>query len=210
MAQFMQRDFGRLAARACLAPLAAILCANAAPMIDADPAGPVLMDGKCSDATWQSAKAHALGNETRIRFAADENFLYVCLEPPLNSFANVDIYVQHGGAIHNLHASAQLGERTKSDSAWPDYQWWNQRGWAANWLPYVGRRPDGDRSRPPFGFVDGREFQIERSKFPGSTLQLMVHVHELATPAGMSGEERFPTAANEDAPQTWIALRMTG
>jgi hypothetical protein len=182
--------------------------ADAPPTITPDRAGPVLMDGACADRTWQEARAYPLADGASVRFAADREFLYICVTPPPESYANVDLYIGHGDGIDNLHASAQLGERRKGAAGWPDYQWWNHRGWAANWTPFTGMRLEGERPRARFGFVPGREFQIARSKYPRPTLGIMVHVHELATPAGPTGEARFPAGASDDAPGSWARLQL--
>lgn len=190
---------------------AAIGLGGAAPVpqaISAGKAGPVLMDGACADASWKAAQAHALGHGAAARFLADRDFLYVCVDAPADSYANVDLYLRHGGRLYNLHASAQLGERVRAEAGWPDFQWWNHQGWAANWLPFRGMRRDGETARAQFGFPAGREFQIARARFPGDRLELMVHVHELATPDGLTGEGRFPAAAKEDDPGSWVTLRL--
>ena len=182
--------------------------AKASQVIKPDRAGQVLMDGACTDPTWQNARAYPLEHGATVRFAANRDFLYICVTPPANSYANVDLYLRHAGGIDNLHASAQLGERTMGASGWPDYQWWNHRGWAANWTPYTGLRLDGERPRVRFGFVPGREFQIARSKYPDRTLDVMVHVHELATPDGPTGETHFPAGAREGDPANWARLLL--
>lgn len=192
-------------------PGAALLlmgAAGAPPAITPDRAGAVLVDGACTDRTWQAARAYTLAHGASVRFAANRDFLYICVTPPAESYANVDLYLRHAGGIDNLHASAQLGERMKGAAGWPDYQWWNHRGWAANWTPYTGMRLEGERPRVRFGFVPGREFQIARNKYPGRTLDLMVHVHELATPAGLTGEAFFPAGARDDDPRSWARLRL--
>jgi hypothetical protein len=195
-----------LAASAVAAFLAVPL--QAAPVIHADPAGPILVDGSCEDAVWQAATRHEIGLEATVSFVANNDFLYVCVEAPAKSYANVDLYFLSGTLLHNLHASAQLGERLKSPSGWPEFQWWNQKGWTANWLAYVGPRTENGRQLPPFRFAPGREFQIARSKFPGTELRLMLHVHELATETGMQGEVRYPARAREEDPQSWTTLHI--
>jgi len=194
------------------ATIAAFLAipAQAAPVVHPSPAGPILMDGNCDDAAWQRAGVQDIGAGARLRFAASADFVYVCIEAPPESFANADLYIFDGTSVYNLHASAQLGERVKSEDGWPDYQWWNHHGWAANWLPYVGRRVENGRDVPRFRFAAGREFQIARSKFAGSEWRLMIDVHELATESGMNGEARYPALAREEDPQTWARLVIPG
>lgn len=184
--------------------------AGAPPVIKPDRAGPVLMDGACTDRTWQTARAYPLAHGASIRFAANRDFLYVCVDPPAGSFANVDLYIRHDGKLYNLHSSAQLGERVKGEAGWPDWQWGNNLGWTSNWLPWRGIRQDGGQARPRFDTVPGREMQIARTKFPKRTFDLMVHVHELATPAGMIGEDRFPAGAHDDDPASWARLQLGG
>ena len=40
------------------------------------------MDGACTDPTWQNARAYPLEHGATVRFAANRDFLYVCVTPP--------------------------------------------------------------------------------------------------------------------------------
>lgn len=184
--------------------------AEAAPILHANAAGPILMDGNCDDAAWQRAGVQDIGAGARLRVTASDDFVYICIEGPPESFTNVDLYILNGTSVYNLHASAALGERIRSDDGWPAYQWWNHHGWTANWLPYLGRRVENGREVARFAFAAGREFQIARSKFPSSEWRVMVDVHELATDTGMDGEARYPALAREDDPNSWARLVISG
>jgi hypothetical protein len=62
------------------------------------------------------------------------------------------------GSIHDLHASAKLGERELQGGKWPgDWRnWWNNRGWVAN----VSQVESFEKRA--FVLANVREYQIER------------------------------------------------
>jgi hypothetical protein len=56
----------------------------------------------------------------------------VAVRPKGGAFS-VDLYFDRRDtrAILDLHASAKLGEREGTFGKWPEWLWWNNRGWAA-------------------------------------------------------------------------------
>lgn len=167
--------------------------------------GPVLMDGRCTDDAWRTAESRSLGNGVSIRFLKDASFLYVCVEPPADSFATFDLYLQtKEGQFLNLHASAQLGERVRGEASWPDFTWGNNANWAANVNQFAGFDRAAMRSR--FANAIGREMQISRAKLGGNgSFPMMATIQQISTPEGMA-TVRFPENADEDAPATWGTL----
>lgn len=186
-----------------LLPAALLALAAAAPApIQADSAGPILVDGSCADAGWAKARRHDLGHGATLRVAADANHVWLCVDPPAESYATVDLYLRDGqGAVHNLPASAQLGERVRGVGGWPDYSWWNNSGWYANPVEFTGMRDGRAQFRPS----RGREMQIARRKFPGKSWTLMLEVRAL----GSAGAEAvFPAGATQDDPASWATVRL--
>lgn len=186
-----------------LMPIALLALAAAAPApIKADKAGPILVDGSCDDAGWARAKAYELGHGATLRIAANADFLFLCVAPPAGSYSTVDVYLRDAdGRLHNLHASAQLGERVKDAAGWPDYDWWNNRDWYANPVEFTGMR----EGRAQFRTSRGREMQIARRKFPGGSWALMLEVRALGA---ANAEAVFPAGAKESHPATWATVRL--
>lgn len=169
-------------------------------------AGPLLVDGRCTDAAWADAERRMLGHGTDVRFLADAHFVYVCVSPPADSFATLDLFFQTGdGQALNLHASAQLGERVKSGAAWPDFEWGNNARWTGNTNRYVDY--DRERGRVRFAYAEGRELQIDRSLLGRGVVPMMAVIQQIRTPDGMA-TLRFPANADEDNQATWGTLRL--
>ncbi|MFC3714037.1 hypothetical protein ACFOMD_15805 [Sphingoaurantiacus capsulatus] len=186
-----------------LMPAALLALAAAAPApIKADKAASMLMDGHCTDAAWTRAKGHDIGHGANLKIAADADFVWLCVTPPAESYATADLYlVDKAGAIHNLHASAQLGERVKGASGWPDYVWGNNVGWYGNPVAFSGAR----EGRVQFTPSKGRELQIARSKYPGDRWTLMLEVRALGA---ANTETVFPAGAKEDDTKTWVTVQL--
>lgn len=184
-----------------LLPLALLMTTAAAP-ISADKASAILVDGKCTDATWRRARSHDMGQGATVKFAADRDFVWLCIIPPPESFGSVDVYLRDtAGALHNLHSSAQLGERLRGADGWPGWTWWNNRDWYGNPV-YTYRKRDGE-----FGFrpSEGREMQIARSRFPGRTWTLMIDLQAIGP---NNVQTMFPAGAKVDDPSTWATLTL--
>lgn len=152
----------------------------------------ILVDGRVDPAEWSKAGSLSIPAQPVpfvLRYQRDEKYLYLALEiPPPPSPFGLDLYVDRGGAgpLLNLHASAKLGEREGAIGRWPDWVWWNNRGWIAN----VGRI---DTFEPRRFVPDGaKELQIELDRLGSgkTSLSFDVYLGAEATALPAEGKER--------------------
>lgn len=122
----------------------------------------------------------------------------------------VDIFLEDAaGRVHQLHASAQIGERALADTLWgdwdnPAWRWGNHVDWIANEAKVDSAQPAGlpfsARAYP----ADGTEFQIRRSRFPGGRWRIRVDVGLFS---GNGDTCTFPNGAGR-GPSTWAVLEL--
>jgi hypothetical protein len=123
------------------------------------PGKAVLVDGKLERDEWSDAKQFVASESISIFFKRDHKYLYIAVKPKAGLFS-VDLYlVQNAGSVSDLHASAKLGERQGMFGNFPDWIWWNNRGWVAN----VSRV----KTFEPREFLpdEAKEYQITMSRF---------------------------------------------
>ena len=137
-----------------------------------------LFDGRCDKDEWQSAIKFELPAKTAVYLMHDDHSLYVCAKGKAEDYAVIDIYIENAktGYLHNLHASAQLGERVFNGKEWSRSDRWNLKGWSGFWVPYAGRVESEDGLKPKFLKGSHREMQILRKKFIGDTWNIMISV----------------------------------
>lgn len=195
-----------LSAGLCLCLLASP--AVAVPSLSIGDAGPVLLDGRCEAGEWADAARHAVSDRISLLLQQDERFLYVCVLSPEESMNTLDVYLQAADrpGLVNLHASAQVGQRTRGEDGWPDYVWWNHEGWYSPAVPYIGIQRDGERVRPQFKPGIPREMQIEKSRFGAYPWRVMFVVGGERDEAGNWINRRFPESAGEDSTDGWLRL----
>lgn len=162
------------------------------------PAGsPVLPDGRMEPHEWDDALALPLGDGAVARIKRDATFLYVGVQPATAEQYGIDLYFDDGRpTILNLHASASLGERQGSGETWPEWTWWNNRGWIAN----VARVETWEPRR--FLRDDAKEFQIRLSRFQNGTVGFGFDV------ASRAGALMLPEGKPGRHGRTWIPLDL--
>ena len=185
--------------------------ASPAPSI-AVPAGrptPVLLDGRLSPGEWDDARAIPLTDSIRLLLKQVDGHVFLAIATGSRVPRVVDLFLADGsGQVHQLHASAQIGERALPDTLWEDMQpawrWGNHVDWIANEAKVDATQP-ADR---PFAArlfpADGTEFQIRRSRFSGTRWRLRV---EVRTFAGDAIADVLPRLATRD-PATWAVLEL--
>ncbi|UXI68790.1 hypothetical protein [Tahibacter amnicola] len=132
-----------------------------------------------------------------LRITQHDGTVALCLHYTPPKSYGVDLFLAaDDGVIHNLHASAMLGERTVTDDAAPTWTWWNHHDWSAS----VARVTDFRTLT--FAPAEATEFHIRRQRFPGRhwRLRLDVHTREpgIVFPAG--------TAATHTG--GWLELKL--
>ena len=193
--------------------LAALAIATLAPPVIRVPESrptPVLLDGQLSPDEWSDAVAVPIGGSIRLLVKQTGGHLFLAVATGTRVPRPVDVFLEDAaGGLHQLHASAQIGERTLPDTLWTDWdrpawRWGNHIDWIANETKVDSERP----STQPFSArvypTDGTEFQIRRSRFPGGRWRIRVDVGFYP---GNEGTYTFPSGAGR-APSTWAVLEL--
>ena len=169
-----------------------------------------LFDGRCDQDEWKSATKFELPAQTSVYLMHDNDSLYVCAKGKAEDYAVIDIYVEHDktGYLHNLHASAQLGERIFKGKEWSKSDRWNLKHWSGFWVPYAGRVESEDGLKPKFLKGTHREMQILRKKFSGDTWNIMISV------SGVYQNEKstsfsYPDKAVDTDKSTWATFSFS-
>ena len=157
----------------------------------------VLIDGKLGRGEWSDARRVAASDSVTLYLKHDAHYLYVAVKPTGGAFS-VDLYVDRrvGTRILDLHASAKLGEREGVFEQWPEWDWWNNRRWAAN----VARVA----SFEPRAFLpdEAKEFQIAMERLGAKRIWLSADVQT-------GGDIRsIPSEGDERYARHWLKLRL--
>ena len=166
---------------------------------------PPMLDGRCRDDEWDQANAIRLPADVTLGVMYYRESLYVCASGKAQDYTALDLYIQHEetGQLHNLHISAQLGERTSSYGEWSELVFWELRDWTAFWVPYAGTEESDTGSRPDFLEGSDREVRVLRSKFPGTNWRMMIVVSAVIRGETPWTELYYPEGADDADPSTW-------
>ncbi len=164
---------------------------------------PVMVDGKIGPGEWSDAAEVKMPRGARLYIKLSGDFVYVAVQFPATRSGFTDLYIApEEGSIHDLHASAKLGERQLHDGKWPEWRnWWNNRGWAAN----VSQVESFEKRT--FVPADVREYQIERSRFVGREWRLMLDM-SIESQGGEYAVARFPVSASDSNPEKWLRVQF--
>ena len=177
---------------------------------------PVMTDGLLGEGEWGDALSIPVGNSVILYLKEHRGHVFVglhCgdLEKP---FAANLFLVGSDGSLHELHVSAQIGERVlaKGESEYPGWVWGYSPGWYANEARWDQSRAEAlitegwsrtEAQREALFPQDGFEFQILRSRFPSEDWIFRLEVlfspdydSPLVFPAGTSGID----------PEGWMRL----
>jgi len=135
----------------------------------------------------------------------DKDSLFVCAKGKAEDYTVIDLYIEHAetGHLHNLHASAQLGERLLTDKEWSESENWNLEDWGGFWVPYAGNEETEDGMRPKFLKGSHREIQVLRKKFAGNTWNMMIGVSGVNHEGKYGAEFFYPESAVDTDESTW-------
>jgi len=152
---------------------------------------------------WSDAAEVKMPRGARLYIKLSGDFVYVAVQFPATRSGFTDLYIApEDGSIHDLHASAKLGERQLHDGKWPEWRnWWNNRGWAAN----VSQVESFEKRT--FVPADVREYQIERSRFVGREWRLMLDM-SIESQGGECAVARFPVSASGSNPEKWLRVQF--
>lgn len=164
-----------------------------------------LFDGRCSKDEWQAATKIELPAQVSVYLMHDKDSLFVCAKGKAEDYTVVDLYIAHAetGHLHNLHASAQLGERLLTDKEWSESEYWNLEDWGGFWVPYAGNEETDDGMRTKFLEGSHREIQVLRKKFAGNTWKMMIGVSAVNHEGKYGAEFFYPESAVDNDESTW-------
>jgi hypothetical protein len=164
-----------------------------------------LFDGHCGNEEWQAATRIELPADILVLLMHDQDSLFVCAKGKAEDYTVIDLYIEHAktGHLHNLHASAQLGERLMTDQAWSESEFWNLDGWGGFWVPYAGNEETEEGNRTRFLKGSHREIQVLRKKFTGNAWNMMVRVSAINHEGKYGAEFTFPEQASDHDASTW-------
>jgi hypothetical protein len=169
-----------------------------------------LFDGSCDKDEWNSAIKFELPAQTSVYLMHDNDSLYVCAKGKTEDYTVIDIYIENAktGYLHNLHASAQLGERIFKGKEWSKSDRWNLKDWSGFWVPYAGRVESKDGLRPKFLKGSHREMQILRKKFTGDNWNIMINVSGIYLNESSTGFS-YPEKAVDTDSSTWTKFSFS-
>ncbi|WP_242346033.1 hypothetical protein [Anaeromyxobacter terrae] len=176
--------------------------AAASAQVDVPRGKPILLDGRIDAQEWGDAAQLQLGDLARVYVKQSDGFVFVGIQLLNEQNGTVDLYLAPGdGQLHDLHASAKLGERVLQGGAWPEvWRWWNNDGWAASVSRVDSWEPRTFLKEP------AREYQISRRRFPGREWRMMLDVMTEARPTWRT--TRFPPQASDTDAKGWYVVRL--
>jgi hypothetical protein len=166
-------------------------------------AGYPLLDGKCDD--YANARSRTpIANGIVLFELQDDDYVWLCYTIPPGSDGTMDMWIAApglGSTALDLHVSSTVGEwpasATGEKTAAPDgTEWWNHRGWAANWIgltDLVTVAENGQtKTVPQFQTQSGRELQLAKWRFGRGTWRYWIEIRRIRGRDGRLQTVRYP------------------
>jgi hypothetical protein len=179
---------------------------------------PVITDGLFSPGEWDDAHRLAVTPSVQLYVKQYRGVVFIGVrgEGPAGIGPSGLFLAVPGGPIHELHVSAQLGERVlPATGEGPPFRF----GYTSDWYANEQRRDmqEAERLRKegkdPISIMiatafpaDGIEFAIRRSKLPGP--RWLMRLAASALEGGRPGMLVHPAGAPERTTDGWQALRL--
>ncbi len=170
-----------------------------------------LFDGHCKQNEWHGATKLQLPAQITLYLMHNKDSLFVCATGKDKDYTVIDLYIEDKktGHLHNLHASAQLGERILVDKAWSESVFWNNKDWGGFWVPYAGEEKTDNGTRTLFLAGSDREIQVLRNKFTGNTWTMMIGISAVYQQGKYGAKFFYPSKANDSDKSTWAKFSFT-
>ncbi len=149
---------------------------------------PVMIDGVFSECEWDDALVVDASEAVNLYLKQEKGHLFIGVRCIRLITPIVDLFIQPTGSeIHQLHASAQIGERVLGGSVEedPPWVWGHSPDWYANevrWDRGLEARlvaegvSEGEAQFRAVFPSDGFEFQLRTSRFESSEWRIRVEV----------------------------------
>ena len=176
---------------------------------------PIMIDGIFTPEEWADAASIRTADGSTFLVKQEKGYLFIGIRRDSTMFGSaVNLFIQPaGGEIHQLHASAQIGEIILAGPGEedPPFRWGYSPGWTANearWdqarvqeLLAEGRDPSQAQLQASYR-MHGFEFQIQESSFKTSLWRFRFEV--------VSQDGRAPYPPNTERKNTtgWLILRI--
>lgn len=175
---------------------------------------PVMIDGLFTAGEWDDAFAIDVGEGVTLHIKQEKGHVFIGIRCTGLGPAVVDLFIQPTGSeIHQLHASAQIGEIVLSGPGEedPPFVWGYSPEWTANearWdqarrekLIAQGMDPGQAQVETMFPY-DGFEFQIRKGRFASSRWLIRFNVY--------SAQVRFafPPGTEPKDTEGWLLLNL--
>lgn len=170
---------------------------------------PSLLDGRCDGDEWREASRTAIRDGMELLLQQNATQLLLCVPLPPDSYGTMDLYIGSRSVPIpiNLHASAQVGERQRTTTGWPEWVFGNQRGWYSPPVALSRATVADGRAQLTFGSVPAREVVIDKHKFGNGPWRLLIELRALG--ADKRGTVQFPQGATPDDSTGWAIVSVT-
>jgi hypothetical protein len=179
---------------------------------------PVITDGLFSPGEWDDATRVALTPSVQLHLKQFRGVVFIGVRGSgQGGIGPSDLFLATpGGPIHQLHVSAQLGEKVLAAAGdAPPFRWGYTSDWYANELRrdmQEAERPQKEGRNPIEIMVatsypsDGIEFAIRRSKISGA--RWLMRLGASALEGGKPGMLVHPAGSAERTTEGWQVLRL--
>lgn len=214
-----------LALLAVAAPLSSQTAAPPSPSQDMTPisvpqgdGAPVITDGLFTSGEWDDALRVVIREGVTLHVKEFRGVVFIGIRgtPPFGLGPSELLLSSPGGPVQRLHVSAQLGEVVvPQEGAAPPFRYGLTTDWYANELRRDEKKFEQLRSegKPPIEVmigssypIDGIEFAIRRSKFPGN--RWLMRVYASAMVDGKPGMVVYPPGTTEKTVDGWLELKL--
>jgi hypothetical protein len=178
---------------------------------------PLLIDGIFSPGEWDDALKIQIRPDLQLLLKKNSGFVFLGLKYSPFTLSVVDLFISPDDkTVHQLHVSAQLGERLLAGVAGMEspFIWGATSDWYANEIRWDAQKAEalmkegkdaGAAQKAALYRYEGFEFQIRQSKF--GTDQWLIRLESPMAP-DWSTPVVFPAATSLASTEGWLKLLL--
>ncbi len=199
-----------------LLPLLCLLVTFCNSPEEATPSIPIMIDGQFAPHEWTDATSIAIDGANTLFAKQDSHYFYLAVKSQLPKPLYIDLFVERGEMLTNIHASSQLGHRTLPANGWDDYtpetRWGYHDGWLSNTVLFDRKKaaelrksnPDVDIYAETFIPYEGMEFQFYKRKWALDGAKIRIEIRSMLA----DGFETvaFPANTSRDKSDNWAVI----